>query len=212
MNTTPYEATNHVRNCYLNLPFSSTFPSPLKYPLVLYHQVILMIDPTSIASASAALVGACGKISQYIYTFLNKMNPVDTVIPVLKIEIDALAGVLGSISVKFSDTSTATTALQSLTGYEEEYWRHVKRSMTDCGMTLRTLEEVLRSIKQADRPFMRRTTVQMRLEQKSIEVELLKQQISFYHKTMELSLHLITVYFPRYTELTLVPRSYETKT
>jgi hypothetical protein len=154
-----------------------------------------MIDPISIASASAALVGACGKISQYISVLLNKVESVDTGLRVLKIEIDALGGVLGNISVKFSDPSTASTTLQPLTGYEEEYWRHVKRSMDDCGVTLRTLEDVLRSIKQSERPFMRRATIQNRLQQKSGEIEVLKQQISAYHKTMELSLHLITVYF-----------------
>lgn len=170
-----------------------------------------MIDPTSIASASAALVETCGKVSQYIYIFLNKVNHVDTAIRVLKIEIDSLAGVLGSISVKFSDPSTAAIALQSITGYEEEYWRNVKRSMGDCEVTLRTLEQVLQSVKQGESRFKRRATIQSRLEQKSAEIGLLKQQIAVFYKTMELSLQLITVYFPRFMELILVPRSYETK-
>lgn len=153
-----------------------------------------MIDPISIASTSAALVETCGKVSYYIYSFLNKEKHVDTSIRVLKIEIDTLAGVLGSISVKFSDSSTAAIALQSVTGYEEEYWRNVKRSMSDCDVTLRTLEELLQSIKQSGSRFKRRATIQTRLEQKSGEIALLKQQIAAFHKTVDLSLQLITVY------------------
>lgn len=154
-----------------------------------------MIDPLSIASTSAALVETCGKVSYYIYSFLKKEKHVDTSIRVLKIEIDTLAGVLGSISVKFSDSSTATIALQSFTGYEEEYWRNVKRSMSDCEVTLRTLEEILQFIKQGGSRLKIRTTIQNRLEQKLAEIGLLKQQIAVFHKTMDISLQLITVYF-----------------
>lgn len=153
-----------------------------------------MIDPTSVASAAAVLVGACGRVSRYIYNFLNKVEHEDTALRVLKIEIDSLSGVLGSISVKFSDTSTASTALQSFTGYEEEYWGNVKRSMNDCETTLRTLEQLLRSVKQGGIGLARRATIQVRLEQRWEEIGLLKQHIAAYHKTMDMSLQLITVY------------------
>ena len=168
-----------------------------------------MIDPTSIASISAALVVACGKISQHISTCLNKVDDVDTTLLVLKVEIDALAAALGSISVKFNDSSTAVAVLQSsVTGYEEEFWGNVKRSMNDCGVTLGALEQVcqsinqgqreqvFQSIKQSERRFMRNATIQSKLERKSGEIALLKQHITAYHKTMALTLQLISVYSP----------------
>jgi len=168
-------------------------------------RVIVMIDPISIASISAALVVACGKISQHISTCLNKADDVDTTLLVLKVEVDALAAALGSISVKFNDSSTAATVLQSLTGYEEEFWGNVKRSMNDCGVTLGVLEQVcqsinqgqreqvFQSIKQGERRFIRGATIQTRLERKSVEITLLKQHITAYHKAMGLTLQLIAV-------------------
>jgi len=160
-----------------------------------------MIDSSSIASAAASLVGACGRLSKYIYQFLKKVEYEDTAIRVLQIEIDSLAGVLGSISMRFSDSSMTSSALQSFTGYEEEYWGNVKRSMSDCEVTLRALEQILRSIKQGALPITRRTAIQTKLEQKWSEITLLKQQITAYHKTMELSLQLITVYVFLFSEV-----------
>ena len=153
-----------------------------------------MIDATSVASAAAVLVGACSRLSRYIYNFLNKIEHEETAVRVLKIEIDSLSGVLGSISVKFSDPSTASTVLQSFTGYEDELWGSVKRSMTDCEVTLRTLEQVLRSVKQGGIGLARRATIQTRLEQRWEEIGVLKQHVTSYHKAMELALQLITVY------------------
>jgi len=167
-----------------------------------------MIEATSIASISAALVVACGKISHHISTCLNKVNDVDTTLLVLKVEVDALAAALGSISVKFNDSSTAAAVLQSFTGYEEEFWGNVKRSMNDCGVTLGALEQVcqsmnqgqreqvFQSIKQNERRFMRNATIQSKLERKAGEIGLLKQYVTAYHKTMNLTLQLISVYHP----------------
>jgi hypothetical protein len=171
-----------------------------------------MIDPTSIVSVSAALVVTCGKLSHYISTVLNKVDDVDTTLLVLKIEIDSLSAALGSVSVRFSDPSTAATVLQSLTGYEEEYWGYVRRSMNDCGLTLGALVDVFQSIKQSERRIIRSATTQTKLERKSGEIALLKQQITAYHKAMRLSLQLITMYNQFVTELILVHCSYETKT
>jgi hypothetical protein len=155
-----------------------------------------MIDPTSLASESAVLVVSCGKLSQCISTLLSKVEDVDTTLLVLKVEIDSLAAALGSISVKFSSASTASTALHSVTGFEEEFWGIVKRSTNDCGVTLGALERLLQTIMQGERRFLRRTKIPGELERKSTEIALLKHHITAYHKTMGLCVALIGVYEP----------------
>lgn len=152
-----------------------------------------MINPTSIATASAAALRACKHVSQSISTFLGKVENEDITLRVFKIEIDSLAGVFGSISVKFSDSATTTAILQSLVGCEEEHWRNVNRSMSDCEVTLQMLENVLRSVNHGGLRLVRRGSIESKLEQKRGEIGLLKQQITTYHKTMELSLELIRV-------------------
>lgn len=160
-----------------------------------------MIDSTSLASESAVLVVSCGKISQCISTLLSKVEEVDTTLLVLKVEIESLAAVLGPISVNFSSAltaSTASTALHPVTGFEEEFWGNVKRSMNDCGVTLGILERLLQTIKQGgERRFLRRTKISDELERKSTEIALLKNHITTFHKTMGLCVHLISMYDPR---------------
>jgi hypothetical protein len=156
-----------------------------------------MNDPTSIVATSAPLVMACGKISQYISTkLLEKVADLDPTILLLRIELDSLGAAVGFISLKFSQTPTTPFPLQpELTGYEDEYWGNVKRSMGDCRATLTTLEQVIQSVKRSDRLFMKGATIETRLERKLGEIAALRQQIVAYHKTMELSLQLITVFY-----------------
>jgi hypothetical protein len=107
-----------------------------------------MIDPITIASASAALVGYCGKVSEYINTFVNKVHNVDTSVRVLGIEIDSLSRVFGLISVKFSEPSVDAATLELGTGPKgEPYWNDVMRSMDDCKIALASLERILYTIK-----------------------------------------------------------------
>jgi hypothetical protein len=152
-----------------------------------------MIDPSSIVSTSTPLVVACGKISQYISSLLNKVHDVDPTYLLLRIELDSLGAALGFIGLKFSQASTAESALQSLTGYEVEYWGNVKRSMNDLRETLETLEQVMLGVKRSERRFMKGSTLETRLERTQVDISYFKQQITGYHKTMDLSLQLITV-------------------
>jgi hypothetical protein len=152
------------------------------------------MDPLSIAATSATLVGVCVRLSGYIYIVINKVQNVDTSVRVLGIEIDLLSQVLGSISSSFSDSSLAAGALESQTGHEGQHWRNVKRSMEDCQETLGSLERILESVKQGERRFLQRPRMLIEFERKSGEIALLKQQITAYRQTMQLSLQLITVY------------------
>jgi hypothetical protein len=54
-----------------------------------------MFELVSAASAAAALVGSCLKVSQYIDTFISRVRNVDTAVQVLRIEIESLSRVLG---------------------------------------------------------------------------------------------------------------------
>lgn len=152
-----------------------------------------MIDPASIASAAAAAVGASKRVSHYISKFLDKDQNGNITLRVIKIEIDSLAAVFATISVKFSDSATTDSILQSLVGCEEEVWRNVKRSMNDCEVALQTLETVLQSVNHGGLRTALRGSAESKIEQKREEIGSLKQQITLYHKTMELSRELIRV-------------------
>jgi hypothetical protein len=167
-----------------------------------------MIDPASIASEAAILVLTTNKLSHSISTLLTKITTISpTPLLVLKVELDTLSSSLGSLSAKFSSALTASTALTQITGYEDEFWGNVRRSMNDCGVTLGTLELVLRTVREGERGRfgmgmgmgMGRKTmskVERELERKAAEMAWLKFHVTAYHKMMGLCVQLVNVYSP----------------
>jgi hypothetical protein len=149
------------------------------------------MDPISIATASACLVRLSVTVSGYIYTYVSNNRNVDTTIRFLAVEIDSLAQVVSSIQESFSDPSLADAALSSQTGHEGNHWRNVRRSMNDCENTLKHLEQVMEKVKKGKMGMFGRA---VKLQMNSVEITLLKQQIGAYRETLQLSLHMITVY------------------
>ena len=103
------------------------------------------MDPFTIATTAASIVGVCAKVSNTILTYIQKTLAIDTAVDALRIEIDSLAHVLDTLSSSFKDASLAGTALELQTGHEGEHWRHVKRSMDDCKVTLEKFQQDTRS-------------------------------------------------------------------
>jgi hypothetical protein len=155
------------------------------------------MDPISVATASVHLVGACAKLSGYIYSFIQKTQTVDTAVRVLDIEINSLSQVLGSIATSFSDPLVASVALEVQTGHEGQYWQNVKRSMDDCKGTLGSLEQVLEKVGKPDGGgFLRRARKQVNFSLSSHEIDLLRQEIAAYRQTMQIALQMISVSVP----------------
>jgi hypothetical protein len=152
------------------------------------------MDPISIATASVHLVGACGRLSGYIYTFIKKTQTVDTAVRVLDIEINSLSQVLGSLATSFSDPLVASVALEAQTGHKGQYWQTVKKSMDDCKGTLASLERILEKVVKSEAGnLFRRSNKQIKLSMNILEIDLLKQQVAAYRQTMQLALQMITV-------------------
>ena len=152
------------------------------------------MDPLSITTAAAGLVGVCGKVLEYVWMYAKSCQDVDHNVEVLAIEVEQLKGVLSSLATTFDPTS----ALESQTGYEGEHWRNVRRSMEDCKTTLRQLEGVLERInKEEHRKFIPRMSMKKyKLDMSQGEIDSHRRQIASYRQTMQLSLQLITVYLP----------------
>lgn len=155
------------------------------------------MDPFTIATTAATIVHACAKASSCIYTIIHQTLVVDTAIDGLRIEIDSLSQVLGTLGSSFRDASLAGTALESQTGHEGEHWRYVKQSMDDCKATLGKFQRILDDVNKPEmRGIMRRAVKKVKFDMNSGDIEMLKQQITSYRRTMQLSLQLITVYIP----------------
>jgi len=133
--------------------------------------------------------------SGHIFTFVTSVNNVDAAIAALGIEVTQLSSVLDSISDSFRDISLANAALSSQTGHETKYWTNVKQSMGDCKATLEDLVRVLETVKtRRNSGVLGAVKGQISFAWNSGEIASLKQKISAYRQTMDLSLQLISVY------------------
>jgi hypothetical protein len=147
-----------------------------------------MVDPISIAITARHLVEACTKI----YMIINQTRHVDSSIGVLGVEINSLCEVLNAMHESFNDPSLATIDMQ--TGHEAQHWRNVKRSLQDCRSTLKSLSDILDGLKQSGGNFLQRPRKQINLQFKLREIGILKEQVTSYRQTMQLSMQLLTVY------------------
>jgi len=153
------------------------------------------MDPFTIVTTAGTIVGVCARVSCAIYTYIQSTLVVDAAVDALRIEIDSLSQVLGTLGSSFRDASLAGTALESQTGHEGEHWRHVKRLMDECKTTLEKFERILDRVNKSDvRGILRRSVKKLKLDMNSSDIDMLKHQLTSYRRTMQLSLQLITVY------------------
>lgn len=152
------------------------------------------MDPISIASASAGLLRLCVNIGAQVFTFIKKAHTVDDAIVTLRLEIDSLSQILGSIKLSFDDPLLTAAVLNSRARHERRHWDNVQRAMTDCERTLNRLNTILESVTQCEGQFLINARRQIRLDTKSGEILFLKEQISSCRMMLQLSMQLITVY------------------
>jgi hypothetical protein len=155
-----------------------------------------MIEPLSFIATSAALVATCGRLAGYVYQFARKASVVVSALGMLSIELEELRRVLCAINTTFSNPELAKAAFQPQTGHESQHWENVRRAMADCNRCLSSLEHLFQQMSRGESGFLGRGKKAFKMSWKEEHISLHKQQISAYRHTMELSLQLITVYFP----------------
>lgn len=142
------------------------------------------MEGLAIATASFSLAGLCMKL----YTFVSNIQTVDKAITTLGEEINLLSHVLHSVHDSFKDPLRGGTAPAVRTGHETQLWANVKRSLDDCEKTLKRLKRILESVHEGG--FLKK---QFKMDWRSGEISLLKDQVISYRQTMQLSLELVTV-------------------
>jgi len=153
-----------------------------------------MVDPISIATAATGLVGICVKLSGQLYTFVSRVRNVDESIQTLQFEINSLSLALGSIKLSFEDPLLADVISSTQARHERRHWQNVQQSLDHCLNTLSRLEGILANVESCDGQFLVSVRRRIRMDMKSGEMLVLKEQIASCRRTLQLSLQLITVY------------------
>jgi len=152
------------------------------------------MDPISIGTAAAGLVRICVKLSGQLFNFVSRVRTVDESIKTLQFEIDSLSSALSSIKLSFDDPLLAEAIVNTQARHEKRHWQNVRQSLDHCLNTLTRLEGILDDVESCEGQFLVSARRRVRMDMKSAEMVLLKEQIASCRRTLQLSLQLITVY------------------
>jgi hypothetical protein len=148
-----------------------------------------MLEPISILTTAATLVTACARV----YTLADRISNVNKAVGILGIEISLLVRVLDSVGTSLTNSSTASPGVDSQSRHDVQHWNNVRQAMDSCKETLTELEIILDKVNQVDSGLLKRPIMFIKLSMKADDIALLKQKITAYRHTMQLSLQMITV-------------------
>src|SRR5271163_896110 len=144
-----------------------------------------------IASSAASLVSSCLTVYRNVSTFIHETKIVGDNIRVLQVEIEELRKVIAEIHHSLNNPTLADAALNPQTGYELNHWKNVKQSLDDCKKPLERVQSVLESVETAGGRILRQMRMQWALDAKSSEITMIKQELSLYRWTLQVSLQMI---------------------
>src|SRR5271154_412732 len=152
------------------------------------------MDPISIGTAAAGLVRICVKLSGQLFTLVRRVRTVDESIKTLQFERESLSSALSSIKLSFDDPLLAEAIVNTQARHERRHWQNVRQSLDHCLNTLTKLERILDDVESCEGQFLVSARRRVRMDMRSAEMVLLKEQIASCRRTLQLSLQLITVY------------------
>jgi hypothetical protein len=148
------------------------------------------MDPLSIASGIAGLLGVCYQVGPVLMNFYCAVEIVDTKINGLQGTVENFVQVLTlmKVTLKRDEIQTSFHA----TGHISNHWNHLSSTIKDGQETLSQLWDLLEGVN-------RRTSVlsgtrkHARLQRAAEEIGMYQQQIQCYKDTLQLSLQAVTV-------------------
>jgi len=151
-----------------------------------------MAEPFSIATASVSLGQQCAKAVISIHQFITSTKVIDHT-------LSGLATSIGSLSAVFQTIGETSKVAESVnphtpTPLEKQYWQNVLQTMGDCTRTLQQLEGILAEVQREDGQLFRRARSQINFELRGKGIDFCRRQINGYCQTMNLSLHLLSLY------------------
>jgi len=152
------------------------------------------MDPISIGTAATGLIHICANLTGRLFTFLSRARTVDESIQTLRFEIESLSQSLISLRSSFDDPLIAEAIVNTQARHERQHWQNVRQSLVHCSRILTRFEEMLENVESCEGHFLINVRRQIRMDMRSREMVLFKEQITSCRRTLHLSLQLITVY------------------
>jgi hypothetical protein len=143
------------------------------------------MDPLSITTGVAALLGASIKVATTLKSFRDASLHVDTKVKGLITEVDLFVQTLHSMRDTLNDNKLHHSS--QLTGHIGDHWRSINECIKDGLHTVQNLHLVLQGVDKNARLF-GAVRKQLRFREAAEEIVIYQQQIRSYRDTIQLSL------------------------
>lgn len=154
-----------------------------------------MAEPFSIATTAISLGQQCAKAVISLHQFISNARIIDSTLSGLATTIGSLSAVFQTIGETYRVADLINPHIPS--PLESQYWQNVMQTMEDCTRTLQQLEGILADVRGVEGKLfgMANLKRQIKLELREKGIEFCRKQIDGYCQTMNLSLHLLSLYY-----------------
>lgn len=151
---------------------------------------MLIIDPVSLAATAGTLAVTCGKIICSLITFVDDVKNVEVTVASFRTEVTSLEEILITIdsSLKLYPHAAANTSALP--------WSLIRRSLEDCGATLKRLDSELDKIQQKNNRSQntwRKSYLTLRLNMSADTIKTLRSQTHTHIGALQMSFGCISV-------------------
>jgi hypothetical protein len=153
-----------------------------------------MVEPFSLVTTALSLGQQCATLVKGIHGFIKGARIIDTTLNDLARQIGSLSAVFHTIGETFQICEPFSPNTSN--PLESQYWNHVLNTMEDCTRTLQQLETILAEVRGPEDRRFSRTVTQLKYELREKGIDFCRRQIDGYCQTMNISLQLLSLYYP----------------
>lgn len=149
---------------------------------------------TTIPTQVDSLLSVCGALSGSLYSLIEDAEAADESLGGIRSEVNSIAVALGSLKQNFSDPLLSAVISNPLDTSLRLHCNNVGVCLVNCTTAVQRLDTILRSVAYCEGRYLINPDTGVRLDIKSGEIALLKQQVAASRQTINLTLSLIAVY------------------
>ena len=156
------------------------------------------MDPLSIAGSAIALSLSAAKIGKFLHQMYDETKSVDSNLEIFTKEVQTLSETLNSVGTTLKDPKLKHAFSNAVVeeGGQRNQLSSLNTVLVDCDKTLTNVESILDGVQKGKikKGFFKKPTTALRLNLKSPDLLIARNQLGSYLAAMQLNLHMMNLW------------------